>query len=307
MSVMRVLMVMVVRALPGVLVGRHLQSLTQGASSGAYVDREQGDVAMPIAEVNGQRLYYEDTGGSGPPVIFSHGLFMDHEMFAPQVEALKGRYRVITWDERGHGGTSGPELKPFTYYDSADDLAALLAHLGIERAVLAGMSQGGFLSLRAALTHPEIVKALVLIDTQAGREDPQAMAGYRMLVEGWLANGLPDSTADFMENVILGVGWSGAEYWKAKWRQTAPHDVVGSMDCLAHRDDITGRLKQIKVPALVIHGDADAAIALPLAEAMVRELPEAELVVVPGAGHAANLTHPDVVNPAIERFLARLA
>ena len=109
---------------------------------------------MPIAEVNGQKLYYEDTGGSGPPVIFSHGLFMDHEMFAPQVDALKGRYRVITWDERGHGSTAGPDLAPFTYYDSADDLAALLKHLGIGRAVLAGMSQGGFLSLRAALTHP---------------------------------------------------------------------------------------------------------------------------------------------------------
>lgn len=263
---------------------------------------------MPIAEVNGQKLYYEDTGGSGPPVIFSHGLFMDHEMFAPQVEALKGRYRVITWDERGHGGTSGPELKPFTYYDSADDLAALLKHLGIEKAVLAGMSQGGFLSLRAALTHPEIVKALILIDTQAGQEDPQAMAGYQVLIDGWLANGLSNDTADFIETIILGNGWSGAEYWKAKWRKTPNHDVVGCMDCLSHRDDVTDKLGQIKVPALVVHGDADAAIVLSLAETLAKGLGgETEMVVVPGAGHAANLTHPEVVNPAIERFLAKVA
>jgi pimeloyl-ACP methyl ester carboxylesterase len=262
---------------------------------------------MPIAAVNGQRIYYEDTGGSGPPVIFSHGLFMDHEMFAPQVEALKGRYRVITWDERGHGGTAGADLAPFTYYDSADDLAALLKHLGIERAVLAGMSQGGFLSLRAALTHSEIVKALILIDTQAGQEDPAAMAGYAQLIDGWLANGLSDATADFIETVILGNGWSGAEYWKAKWRKTAKHDVRGCMDCLAHRDDVTAKLSQIKVPALVIHGDADAAISLSLAETLTKGLADAELVVVPGAGHAANLTHPNVVNPAIERFLAKAA
>src|ERR1700722_13687743 len=138
---------------------------------------------MPIAEVNGQRLYYEDTGGLGPPVIFSHGLFMDHEMFAPQVEALKGRYRCITWDERGHAGTASDSLAPFTYYDSADDLAALLARLGIKRAVLAGVSQGGVLSPRAALPHPEIARALVLIDTQAGQEHPERLAGHMQLAD----------------------------------------------------------------------------------------------------------------------------
>jgi pimeloyl-ACP methyl ester carboxylesterase len=262
---------------------------------------------MPIAEVNGQRIHFQDSGGAGPPVIFSHGLFMDHEMFAPQVEALKDRWRVITWDERGHGTTAGASLAPFSYYDSADDLAALLKHLGIGRAVLAGMSQGGFLSLRAALTHPEIVKALILIDTEAGVEDPARMAGYMQLVDAWIADGLSDETADFIEATILGERWSGADPWKDKWRAFAPYNVRGCMDCLAGRDDITDRLGEIKVPALVIHGDADAAIALSLAEVLARELPNAELVVVPGAGHAANLTHPEVVNPAIEAFLERVA
>src|SRR3984957_9836236 len=140
---------------------------------------------MAIAEVNGQRLYYEDTGGPGPAVIFSHGLFMDHEMFAPQVAALKDRYRCITWDERGHAGTASDTLEPFTYYDSADDLAALLAHLGIKKAVLAGMSQGGFLSLRCALAHPEIVRALILMDTQSGQEDPATLEGHMQLAAAW--------------------------------------------------------------------------------------------------------------------------
>ena len=82
--------------------------------------------------------------------------------------------------------------------------------------------------------------------------------------------------------------------------------MLGCMQTLASRDDVTGRLGEIKVPALVIHGDADAAIELALAEKLAAGLPNAELVVVPGAGHAANLTHFEAVNPAIERFLAKL-
>ena len=258
---------------------------------------------MPIAEVNGQRIYYEDTGGSGPPVVFSHGLFMDHGMFAPQVEALKDRYRCITWDERGHAGTASDTLPAFTYYDSADDLAALLAHLGIERAVLAGMSQGGFLSLRCALTHPQIVRALILIDTQAGQEDPAALEGHMQLAQAWAANGLSDEMASIIEGIILGDGWSGAGVWKDKWRQIKPVNMLGCMNTLATRDDVTARLGQIKVPALVVHGDKDAAIELSLAEKLTAGLPDAKLVVVPGGGHAANLTHADVVNPAISAFL----
>ena len=258
---------------------------------------------MPIAAVNGQRIYYEDTGGAGPPVIFSHGLFMDHEMFAPHVEALKSRYRCITWDERGHAGTASDTLAPFSYYDSADDLAALLAHLGIRRAVLAGMSQGGFLSLRCALTHPEIVRALILIDTQAGQEDPERLKGHMQLAGAWAEHGLSDELAGIIEGIILGQGWAGAGAWKEKWRQIKPVNMLGCMQTLASRDDVTGRLGEIKVPALVIHGDADAAIELALAEKLAAGLADAQLVVVPGAGHAANLTHPQMVNPAITKFL----
>src|SRR3954454_18251750 len=119
---------------------------------------------MPFADVNGQHIYFEDSGGSGPPVIFSHGFLMDHEMFAPQVDALAGEFRCITWDERGFGETEAGA--PFTYWDSAEDLLGLLDHLGVQSAVVGGMSQGGFVALRAALLAPERVRALVLIDTQ---------------------------------------------------------------------------------------------------------------------------------------------
>lgn len=263
---------------------------------------------MPYAPVNGLNLYYEDSGGDKPVLVFSHGLLMDHEMFAPQVEALSDRYRCIVWDERAHGRTATDQAPaPFDYYDSAKDLVGLLDHLGIERAVLAGMSQGGFLSLRCALTHPERVRALILLDTQAGQENPDNVAGYRQMVEIWASQGLPDEIADTTAGIILGDGWSGTATWQAKWRGWQAHNLVAAFETLTSRDDVTDRLRTIDCPALVVHGDADMAIPMERADQLTSGLPHAEQVVIPGGGHAANLTHPEPVNAAIERFLARLA
>ncbi|MEJ8847841.1 alpha/beta hydrolase [Variovorax rhizosphaerae] len=261
---------------------------------------------MPFAQVNGQKLYFEDSGGDGPAVVFSHGLLMDGSMFEPQVAALKSRYRCITWDERGHGQTAGDTCAPFTYYDSANDLAALLANLGIRRAVLAGMSQGGYLSLRCALAHPALVRALVLIDTQAMLEDPAKMPHHQALLEDWLANGLSDANAGVVEHIILGDGWPGGAAWRAKWKTYLPVNLLQCFTTLATRDDLSERIPEIKVPTLVVHGEADEAIVLSRAMAMANALPNVQVVTVPGAGHAANLTHPGVVNPAIEEFLASL-
>ncbi|HZR37102.1 MAG TPA: alpha/beta hydrolase [Nevskia sp.] len=261
---------------------------------------------MPYAQVNGQKLYYEDTGGGGPAVVFSHGLLMDQTMFAPQVAALKDRYRCISWDERGHGRTAGDSLAPFTYYDSADDLAALLDHLGVKQAVLAGMSQGGYLSLRCALTHPQIVRALILIDTQAGLEDPAKMPGYQQMMDIWARQGLPDAIADTIEQIILGQNWAGAAAWKEKWRGWKAANLLQCFHTLGERDDLRPRLGEIRVPALVVHGDLDMAISLDRGKALAEGLLQARLAVIKGGGHAANLTHPDQVNPHIEEFLAAL-
>ena len=262
---------------------------------------------MPFAQVNGQNLYFEDSGGSGPAIVFSHGLLMDSSMFAPQVAALKSRYRCITWDERGHGQTAGAECAPFSYYDSANDLAALLAHLGVKKAVLAGMSQGGYLSLRCALTHPDIVRALVLIDTQAMPEDPALMPGHQALVEDWVTNGLSDQTAAIIEHIILGDQWPGAAAWHAKCRNITVPNLLQCFTTLGSRDDISDKIQQITVPTLVVHGDSDNAITLPRGQAMAQAIPNAQLAVIAGAGHAANLTHPEAVNPVLEAFLATLA
>ena len=262
---------------------------------------------MPFAQVNGQKLYYEDTGGDGPAIVFSHGLLMDGSMFAPQVQALRGAWRCITWDERGHGQTADPQrCEPFSYYDSANDLAALLDHLGVKTAVLAGMSQGGYLSLRCALTHPALVRALVLIDTQALQEDPAKMAGHEALIQAWLTGGLTDDIAAVVARTILGEGWPGTPQWQAKWRQFTVPNLMQCFTTLGSRDDISDRLGAITVPALVVHGTLDHAIDVARAQAMADALPHARMVQVPGAGHAANLTHPEPVNAALTAFLASL-
>jgi 3-oxoadipate enol-lactonase len=261
---------------------------------------------MPVAAVNGIEVTYADSGGEGPVIVFSHGFLMDHTMFDSQVATLAPKYRVITWDQRGHGGTQATGA--FTYWDSAADVLRLLDQLGVERAVLAGMSQGGFLSLRAALAAPGRVRAVVLIDSQAGQEDPAIAPGYEQLHQAWLDNG-PGPVQEVTASIILGPGqWDG---WYAKWNeqytQCMPDDP-GQLNwpfrCLMDRDDITGRLAEITCPALIVHGTADAAIPVARAEAVRDGLGgPVTFTTVEGASHASNVTHPDEVNQAILRFL----
>lgn len=261
---------------------------------------------MAYADVNGQRLYFEDTGGDNPDVIvFSHGLLMDHEMFAPQVDALRDRWRCITWDERAHGATEST-ADEFTYWDSASDLLGLLDHLGVEQAVLAGMSQGGFLSQRAALTAPDRVRALIMIDTQAGGEDPAARVAYDQLIETWATSDeAPQEVLDIVAAIILGEGWSGIPAWQDKWRTVTPDRLRQAYATLVSREDVGPRLSELSIPTLVVHGELDAAIGIPLAQALADAL-GGKLEVIEGAGHAANLTHPEPTNRAIEAFLATL-
>jgi pimeloyl-ACP methyl ester carboxylesterase len=260
---------------------------------------------MPYAEINGQRIRFEDSGGEGPPVVLAHGFLMDREMFAPQVQALAPEFRVITWDERGFGETEF-DGQPFTYWDSARDCLALLDHLGIERAVVGGMSQGGFLSLRAALLEPERVRALVLIDTQAGTEDPQRLPAYRQMQQTWLEVGPVDELAQTIAGLIIGEPVLG-EQWIAKWRELPRAAMQAPGDCLFERDDITDRLGEISAPALVIHGTADMSIEMELAEKLCAGLSGCEGVVrIEGAPHASNLTHPAEANAALLEFLRGL-
>jgi pimeloyl-ACP methyl ester carboxylesterase len=258
---------------------------------------------MSIAEVNGQRISYSDSGGKAPAIIFSHGFLMDGSMFDAQVKALRGTFRCVTWDERGHGGTPAPE--PFTYWDSADDALALLTHLGVEEAVFAGMSQGGFIAMRAALRAPERVRALILIDTQSGLEDPEAIPLYSAMHEEWLANG-PGAVQEMTASIVLG-GGIDPRPWYAKWEAMDRASLTIPFRTLVDRDELTDRLEEITQPTLIIHGSADAAIPMWRAEQLREGIAGfQDLVVVEGAGHASNVSHPREVNAAMTAFLDNL-
>lgn len=260
---------------------------------------------MPFAEVNGQRIRFDDSGGSGPAVILSHGFLMDREMFASQVDVLAPEFRVITWDERGFGETEF-DGEPFTYWDSAKDCLGLLDHLGIDRTVLGGMSQGGFLSLRAALLAPERVRGLVLIDTQAGVEDPERLPAYRQMQQTWLEAGPVDDLVEVVANLIIGDPVLN-QVWIAKWRELERESLRAPCDCLLDRDDISARLGEISCPAIVFHGTADLSIGMQRAEELCSGLSGcAGVVGIESAPHASNLTHPDAVNGPLLNFLRSL-
>lgn len=258
---------------------------------------------MQTAQINGTTIAYEDTGGKKPVVIFSHGFLMDHSMFDAQVAALRDTHRVITWDERGFGGTKA--TGDFSYWDSANDVLGLMDHLGITSAVLGGMSQGGFLSLRAALTAPERVEALILLDTQSGVEAPETVEPYNQLHAAWVKHGAV-AVQDIIAGIILGPGeWPE---WFAKWGAMEPDQFTAAFNCLMHRDDITDRLGEITCPALIVHGTADVAIPMEKAEVLRDRISgPTTLVPVEGGPHAANMTHPAETNRAIVQFLAALS
>jgi 3-oxoadipate enol-lactonase len=264
-----------------------------------------GENDMPFAPVNGQQLYFEDTAGNGPVVIFSHGNLMNRQMWAPQVEALHGGFRCVAWDARLHGRTKDDGAL-YTYWDAADDLLGLLDHLGVEQATLAGHSQGGFLSLRAALRAPERVKAMVLIDTAAVAWPPQTVAQM-----SGIRDRLRDGRLDAVVPVLLGLLLAKPEVhqdWLRAWQDQPQQRLADAVEVLMSVDDISARLGQITQPALIVHGEADQPIPLPVGQMLRDGLPSAmDLVVIPGAGHTPSLTHPDQVNGPFAAFLRRCA
>ena len=259
---------------------------------------------MAVADINGQSIAYSDSGGDGPALVFSHGFLMDRTMFDDQVSYFKDRYRCIAWDERGFGET--PANAPFSYWDSADDAIALLDHLGIDTAVLIGMSQGGFLSMRAALSHPDRVQALVLIDSGTHVDPPEVLEGYQALIDSWAAGDGWDEVAATVATIIINDEKLSPE-WIEKWKSRDRATIALPGQTLINRDDIDNRVAEISCPVLIVHGEVDQAIPIETAEHLATRLKDCRgLVRIPGAAHAANMTHPDLVNPAIEKFLAEV-
>ncbi|WGY72895.1 alpha/beta hydrolase [Burkholderia cepacia] len=255
-------------------------------------------------EREGIRFAYEESGPKDAPVVvFSHGFLMDGDMFRPNVDALNDAFRCVVWDQRGFGAT-GPIDRAFSYWDSARDLIALLDHLEIATASLVGMSQGGFVSMRAALLEPARFRALALIATRSDLDDAPVIASFEELKTEWARNGATN-VAEHLAGFLLGAGYP-ASAWIEKWLKIPRDHFEYPVDALTSRDDITPRLAEITHASIVVHGMADAAIPLRCGEALAEGLPNSKgMVGVAGAGHTPNLTHARDVNPKLRDFLLR--
>jgi pimeloyl-ACP methyl ester carboxylesterase len=250
---------------------------------------------MPVVRLNGNDLAYHDHG-RGVPVVLMHGYGDTSTAWQTQVPALSARYRLITLDLRGHGETQSPEA-PAAYSEAhaVADLAALLGHLGIDAAVIGGLSLGGYLSLAFALAHPALVRALILCDTGPGFRNPCAR-------EDW--NRSAHARADRLEALGLdalgrgpAVGAARGEHHSAAGLARAARGMLAQAD-----SHVIDGLARIAVPTLVIVG-ADDTPFLAATDYMAGKIPHARKVVIPGAGHASNVDQPAAFNACVLAFL----
>jgi len=263
---------------------------------------------MAFAEINGQKLHYTDEG-AGDAIVFLHGFMMDGRMFDAQIAALEDTYRCITFDARALGRTEW-DGEAFTLYDTVSDCFALMDHLGVESAVLAGMSQGGYAALRAALTSPERVRALVLMSTSAVLDVDGAKAGYTEMRDTWASVGPVDPLIEGLATALLGPKDEVSAWWDVwlpRWKEYSGERITHGMNNLLERDDIIERVAEITQPVLVTHGTADHGMPIALGEQLDELLPGSTGIVrIEGGAHTANMTHADQINGPLEAFLAEV-
>jgi pimeloyl-ACP methyl ester carboxylesterase len=253
---------------------------------------------MTEAQINNITIRYE-TAGTGPPVLLTHGYGATGRMWAPQARDLSDAYTIISWDMRGHGETDSPD-DPAQYSEALtlNDMKGLLELLGHDRAVVGGLSLGGFMSLAFHLAHPEMVRALVLCDTGPGYRSDDARAGW---------NRMAHKRADDLEARGLdAMGRSSEVRATAKYHRSAQGLAHAARGMLAQSDSrIIDHLPAIDVPTLVIVGENDEPF-IGASEYMAKKIPGARLEIIPNAGHAANLDNPTDFNRVLRAFLDSL-
>lgn len=268
----------------------------------------------------GLRLAYGDAG-AGLPLLLLHAFPLSGEMWAPQVAALAGQARLIVPDLSGFGGSGFgeseaivPEYSPDSACEMSDlatDAVALLDHLGIDRAVVAGLSMGGYAALALCESAPERLLGLVLADTRPGAESEEGRQGRlevarRVLKEGtgFLAETLPAkllgrTTRSKRPEVVAEV--------ERMIRNAPPAGVAAAQRGMARRPDRSAALERIAVPVLVVVGEEDELTPPEESRRMRERIPGAELVTIPEAGHLSSLERPDTFSAALGGFLRRLS
>ncbi len=242
-----------------------------------------------------ETIYYEVTG-DGEPLVLSHGAGGNHAIWFEQVAFFSRRYKVITWDQRSFGNSSDDAGRHHPEAFAAD-LLALLDHLGIDRAHLAGQSMGGWTTARFALDHPERVRSVILADTTGGFATAAARADYERLVSGearteaaqWIADGRIDQPA--MRSFLYGQ--------ISSLNGQRPTDIGQALFAA----DYTPRASALTMPVLVIFGSADPLFRAPTLRGIAELFPNGHAVEIAGAGHSPYFYQPAQWNRAVLEFL----
>ena len=253
---------------------------------------------MPLLDRKTHRLYYEVSGG-GLPVLLTHAYSASHAMWRGQADALEQDCKVLIWDMHGHGATeSSDDPADYSEQHTVEDMAALMDACGMEKAVIGGLSLGGYMTLAFYLRYPERVSALMLFDTGPGFKKDEAR-------EEWNATAVRTAENLEREGVAAPVGIS-AEVQLAAHHQSTKALALAARGMLSQKDGrVINSLSDVDVPALVLAGAEDQPF-LAATDYMASKIPQATKVVIEGAGHAANIDQPQAFNAAVGRFLSAL-
>jgi pimeloyl-ACP methyl ester carboxylesterase len=250
---------------------------------------------MAYLDRDGVRIYFEERG-TGPAVLLSHGYSASARMWEGQLRELSDRYHVIAWDMRGHDRSDSPDdPAAYSHAMTVADMIAILDACSAKRAVIGGLSLGGFMSLAFHLAHPERTAALMLFDTGPGYKKDEPRTEW---------NKMAGAMARTLETKGLEGAMSGAEV-KLSHHRSAQGLAHAARGMLAQIDGrVIESLPEIKVPTLVLVGANDKQF-LSSADHMAAKIPGAEKMVLADAGHAANIDQPDAFNAAVRAFLGR--
>lgn len=258
-------------------------------------------IPVPFARAIDADIHYEDSGGTGPVVLLAHEFFLDRTMFAAQQAALTPEFRIVSWDARGHGRTRDQRL-PFTFWTAARDALTVLDHIGVQRAVVGGTAQGGFTALRTALLAPERVAGLVLISTEAGGLSREQSTATLRFLDLWYDEAERERAAQQLARWLIGDDDWYRAIWTKRWLSQGSRDIEVAAGCVLARDSVAERLGEITCPALVIHATRSG-ITRGRARELALGLPDSTYLEIDGATLAVTMTHPELVNPALSRFL----
>jgi pimeloyl-ACP methyl ester carboxylesterase len=261
-----------------------------------------------VRNVNGKKRVGIDVRGDGVPLLLLHGFPLHRGMFKPQLEGLAEAAKVIVFDVPGVG-ESGPG--PVSMDAIADLAAAVLTELGIDKAVVGGVSMGGYASFAFARRHADRLLGLILADTRAAPDSHAAREGRRAMARLIEDEGV----AVAAERMVP--GWFGPSTLQGRPEvvrqarelvEAAPVEtVVMMLEALADRADSTPGLKDIEVPTLVISGQEDPMIPSAEMGEWAARIPGARHVVIPRTGHLPNLEEPLEFNRTLAQFIGALA